>query len=117
MIYEEILKSLDGYEPSGAIEGFPIEVVARMCLNQYEQARVIKPVLFAINPNRGRSNSGFNWDQTNEGSEFWRNVIIGKDFNHYFEKYTKKQIKRVQVSLMEIADWKECEVDDIEIVN
>ena len=117
--YEEILSWLEetNYIPSGRIRNFPIEVIARMCHNQYLQGKNPNPSIFIVTPTVGKHGKGFDWDQTEEGSAFWAEVISNQNFARYFEKYPFKPVKKVKVSLMDIADWKECEVDDIEIVD
>lgn len=123
MSYDEILEELNGYTPTGEIEGFPIEIVARMCYYQYQQTNVLDLDRFESMKDSGASIGGFTWYDTDEKNIFWDAVINSRDFIRYFKKYPKEAIKpikkskRIKVSLMEIADWKECEVDDIEIVD
>lgn len=117
MTYEEILKSLEDYEPLEDLKDFPIEIIAMMCYHQVKQGNYLDVKVFANHLSIGKHGGGFTWDKTIEGQLFWEKVLQSRNFEHYFQKYPRKPIKRVQVSLMEIADWKECEVDDIEIVN
>ena len=120
MSYDEILEELNGYIPEGQIEGFPIEIVARMCYYQYEQTNVLDVDIFESMKSCVSNDGGFTWDDTIEGESFWDTVINRKNFDKYFSTYPlepTKKVKRIQVSLMEIADWKECEIDDIEIVD
>ena len=120
MSYDEILEELNGYIPEGQIEGFPIEIVARMCYHQYRQTNTLDVDRFESMKTSGSDLGGFTWYDTTEGEIFWASVISNKNFDKYFSIYPlepTKKVKRIQVSLMEIADWKECEVDDIEIIN
>ena len=119
MKYDEILKHLSNYTPKDELEGFPIEIIARMCFNQISQGNNLNPNVFEKRIDIGRSNGGFKWSDTNEGQLFWIKVIRDRNFDYFFENYPEriKNTNKVQVSLMEIADWKDCEVDDIEIIN
>lgn len=123
MSYDEILEHLTGYTPKGQIEGFPIEIVARMCYYQYQQTNVLDVGRFESMKDSGANIGGFTWSDTDEKDPFWGIVINNRDFIKYFEKYPDeviipvKKSKKIKVSLMEIADWKECEVDDFEIVD
>ena len=83
MEYKVIEKDLEGQ-----IEGFPIEVVQRMVDCQVEQGNKADIVAFqkmvCSNP------YGFDWSKTEEGLNFWHEVIGNWNFNLFFQKYPKK---------------------------
>lgn len=119
MSYYEILKDLNGYIPKGQLQGFPIEIIAKMCFNQILQRNDLNIKIFENKIDIGKQMGGFNWSASNQGKEFWIEIIRNKNFDYFFERYPEriKNTNKIQVSLMEIADWKNCEVDDIEIIN
>ena len=69
----------------GEIKDFPIEVVQKMLENQYRQTGMcdIKDIQGDVDC--------FCWDDTDEGSKFWYEVIVGRDFKLFFEKYPKTE--------------------------
>lgn len=73
----------------GDIKGFPIEVVQMMMVRQYEQGRGSS--ISAFQRDRCCGILGFVWAETDEGSEFWAQVIDHKDFALFFEKYPSSQ--------------------------
>ena len=73
----------------GELEGFPIEVVQRMCEEQVAQGRKFNPEVFARF--KFSEGEGFSWEESIEGYSFWDEVIDEKNFNLFFEKYPKKE--------------------------
>lgn len=67
------------------IEGFPIEVVEKMLEEQQIQRGYAD-----ITTLQDCAYGAFRWCCTSEGYDFWRKVILDKDFNLFFEKYPKK---------------------------
>lgn len=81
----------------GLIDGFPIEVVQKMIERQVEQGNKADVILFQTHRTYGKSEGGFKWDETEEGNNFWCKVIIGENFDLFFEKYPKtKQIDNME---------------------
>lgn len=72
----------------GDIEGFPIEVVQKMCEEQVLQGGKFDSKKF-----QEERRSGFTWDQTEDGWDFWSKVIDEENFSLFFEKYPKDVIK------------------------
>lgn len=72
----------------GSLKNFPIEIVELMLKRQYEQKGNTDIKIFQ--DSRFSSKWGFRWDLTKEGYNFWAEVISGKNFNLFFEKYPKK---------------------------
>lgn len=67
------------------IEGFPIEVVEKMLEKQQIQRGYTN-----ITTLQDSVCGTFQWCNTSEGHDFWRKVILNKDFNLFFKKYPKK---------------------------
>lgn len=67
----------------GKLEGFPIEIVQRMVDYQ------ANPDVSVFQKRLGASSisGGFTWAMSPEGSDFWGDVIVNKQFNKFFEKY------------------------------
>lgn len=85
---EEIYKVTEA-DLIGDIEGFPIEVVQMMMVRQCEQGR--RSSISSFQRDRCCGALGFVWAETDEGSEFWSQVIDYKDFALFFEKYPSSQ--------------------------
>ena len=79
-------EELENYVPKGELTGFPKEIIARMLDCQVEQGYKNNILVFE----KSRS-SGFSWNKTKEGCNFWFNVIKGKNFNLFFKRYPKKE--------------------------
>lgn len=88
-VQKMIADALEGYVPKGGIEGFPLEVIAKMLERQYEQSGKIDLSGFELNRALAAP-LGFDWRKTEEGTEFWHSVIHGCDFSKFFEKYPKE---------------------------
>jgi hypothetical protein len=74
----------------GDIKDFPIEVVEKMLERQVKQGNKRDVSVFERLSNA--EYEGFNWKNTIEGFAFWINVISGKNFALFFEKYPKKEV-------------------------
>ena len=87
-VQKMIADALEGYVPKGSIEGFPLEVIAKMLERQYEQSGKIDLSNFERNI-LSAAPLGFDWTDTEEGAEFWYCVIYGRDFSEFFKRYPK----------------------------
>ena len=87
-VQKMIADALEGYVPKGSIEGFPIEVIAKMLERQYKQLGKIDLSNFERN-RVSVAPLGFDWTKTEEGAGFWNSVIYGRDFSEFFERYPK----------------------------
>lgn len=85
-VQKMISDALKGYIPEGDLEGFPVEVIAKMLERQYEQSVVVDVSVFEDNKGAGKAHSGFTWRETEEGFKFWWNVISERDFSEFFKK-------------------------------
>lgn len=89
-VQKMISDALTGYTPKGDIEGFPIEVIAKMLERQYEQSGKIN--IEGLEYNRiAIAPRGFNWDETTEGYDFWDSVIFRRDFPKFYKLYPKEK--------------------------
>lgn len=70
----------------GDIEGFPIEVVQKMVERQYEQIGICDVVNFQVDRDASSNLGGFTWSETSEGHNFWREVIIERDWELFFSR-------------------------------
>lgn len=69
----------------GDLIGFPIEVVQMMILRQVEQGNDADVRIFQLD--RVNGSSGFVWSRTEEGQDFWSDVIGDRDFDIFFARY------------------------------
>lgn len=74
----------------GDIKGYPIEVVQKMVDCQIKQGNKPDVVTFQMNCFMSKFYGGFDWDETDEGADFWCNVIAHNNFDVFFKKYPKK---------------------------
>lgn len=65
----------------GEIADFPKYVVQAMCDEQMLQGKPFAPSVFANSSAADFFNGGFNWAITEQGEDFWENVIIRKKFD------------------------------------
>ena len=77
----------------GDIEGFPIEVVQKMVDEQVAQGKPADVSVFQKDKVSYSGGGGFTWDDTSDGQRFWANIIVHKNFEIFFNKYPKQQIK------------------------
>lgn len=75
----------------GDIENFPIEVVTKMVEYQVEQGCAANVSVFVVKKTTSSMEGGFTWDNTEEGFDFWYNVIVRRDFYEFFQKFPKKE--------------------------
>lgn len=74
----------------GDIEGFPIEVVQKMVEEQVEQGNTANVSVFQKDKYSEKFCGGFLWENTNDGNDFWSEVIVCRMFDLFFKKYPKK---------------------------
>jgi hypothetical protein len=67
------------------LPGYPKEVVKLMLKRQKEQSGKKD-----LNVFKNDIYDGFTWRETNEGANFWLEVLSYKNFDLFFEKYPKK---------------------------
>ena len=74
----------------GDIENFPIEVVEKMVEEQIKQGNCPNVEVFQKRRSEDTEDGGFNWGDTEDGMDFWIEVICCGNFEFFFEKYPKK---------------------------
>lgn len=74
----------------GDIKDLPIEVVEKMIEEQVKQGNCPNVEVFQKYNRADRKRGGFNWSNTDDGMDFWSNVINDCDFDLFFKKYPKK---------------------------
>lgn len=72
----------------GDLESFPIEVVEKMLIEQYKNLGKTDIAVFQYN--RCDAKKGFCWENSADGHDFWNDVIRGKKFDVFFERYPKR---------------------------
>lgn len=88
---DEINKMLEGYEPKGELIGIPKEIIAKMLEEQYKAGNILDLNVFEFRSTRDSKNGGgFSWDKSSDGYQFWYRILSNRDFNSFFEKYSKK---------------------------
>lgn len=74
----------------GDIKDFPIEVVEKMIEEQVKQGNCPNVEVFQNYATAGVSDDGFTWGNTEDGDDFWMEVIDECNFDLFFKKYPKK---------------------------
>ena len=87
------MKSIFKVEQSdlvGNIKDFPIEVVEKMIEEQVKQGNRPNVNVFQDYVTADAVDGGFSWCNTDDGNDFWLEVIDECNFDLFFEKYPKK---------------------------
>ena len=74
----------------GDIKDFPIEVVEKMIEEQIKQGNMPNAEVFQKCATFDDDDGGFDWIRTEDGEDFWREVIVDSNFDLFFKKYHKK---------------------------
>ena len=74
----------------GFIKDFPIEVVEKMIEEQVKQGNCPNVEVFQKYITADVDDGGFAWNQTDDGTEFWIEILDGGNFDLFFKKYPKK---------------------------
>ena len=72
----------------GEIKNFPIEVVEKMLENQLKHTG--KEDINIFIKNKFAEYNGFHWSTSEEGYDFWDNIITKGNFDLFFSKYPSK---------------------------
>lgn len=91
----------------GDIKDFPQEIVEKMLEKQVQQGNKKNVEVFEIDKISQKYVGGFTWRNTEEGFEFWENVILFEKFDLFFEKYPKKTFNRGEKILVWDLDSEE----------
>lgn len=71
------------------LKGVPLQIVNKMLERQEEQVGFKDMSVFMKRITSGKSENGFNWCETEEGSNFWIQVIAHRNYIYFFKKYPK----------------------------
>ena len=74
----------------GDIKDFPIEVVEKIIEQQVKQGNCPNVEVFQKYGSADVSDDGFTWGNTDDGDDFWMEVVGDGNFDLFFEKYPKK---------------------------
>lgn len=77
---------------NGELFGVPEEVVAKMLERQVEQGNPKSVAVFEKEIIANKDGGGFNWDDTEEGLDFWVRVLMENNFDFFFNVYPKSDI-------------------------
>jgi hypothetical protein len=75
------------------LEGFPKEIVQKIVERQVEQGNEPDYTVFEKELTAPKERRGFDWMYSKEDYDFWKEVIVKKYFNRFFEKYPKTETK------------------------
>jgi hypothetical protein len=78
---------------TGYLEGFPKEIVQKIVERQVEQKNESDYTVFEKELCASKKSKGFDWMESKEGYDFWKEVILYKHFNLFYEKYPKTETK------------------------
>lgn len=102
-VAEEIISDfVRDYFPLGDIADFPKEIILAMLEWQTIQEYKFDISIFEKDRLSGAYNSlpGFQWSETQEGFEFWHDVIFYKEFEVFFEMYPDKRFDENKFNLI-----------------
>ncbi len=99
----------------GDLAGFPIGVVVRMMEEQEKHGKTCKPDIKVFQQNRcaGSGADGFLWADTEDGHNFWSDVISHKDYDKFFKKYPEYKkyndsiTEKIQINPISVSDLDE----------
>ena len=77
---------------TGELEGFPKEIVQKMVERQVEQGNEPDYKIFEEEKSAFKKIKGFDWMESKEGYDFWKEVIY-KHFKLFYEIYPKTETK------------------------
>lgn len=103
----------------GGIQNFPIEVVEKMIEEQVRQGNLPNVEVFQENPAVGMDDGGFNWRKTEQGYDFWDEVIEEGNFDLFFMIYNKttntdvnkSEMVNKQEFIAKVRKWLEIETN------
>ena len=99
---------------------FPLYVVQEMCEEQVKQGNKFDPEVFAMDVIACKYSGGFNWIDTEQGMDYWINVICDKNFTSiHNKKYVHADLlmsyaiaAQTSETPWENFEWRQSENDD-----
>ena len=103
-----------------ATSEFPWYVVQEMCEEQVKQGNKFSPDVFAMVLFACKYSGGFNWGDTEQGFDYWENVLCKKNFTAInIKKYVHADLlmkyalaAQTSEAPWENFEWRETENDD-----
>lgn len=71
----------------GDLEGYPLEIVRAMLIEQVLQGNPMNIDAFSNYVIAGAENGGFDWVSSRQGREFWESVIGNRNFKRFYAEY------------------------------
>ena len=87
----KIIYKVEQSDLVGDIANFPIEVVEKMIEEQVAQGNCPNVEIFQKNVSADANDDGFTWGRTDDGEDFWLDIIDNDNFDLFFEKYPKRK--------------------------
>lgn len=99
---------------------FPLYVVQEMCEEQVKQGNKFDPQVFAMEVIACKYSGGFDWNDTEQGIDYWINVICDKNFaSIHNKKYVHADLlmsyaiaAQTSETPWENFEWRQSENDD-----
>jgi len=92
-------KTVEQSDLIGEIKDFPIEVVQKMVDEQVRHGNEADVKVFQRLHSASALGGGFVWARTDDGFDFWEEVISSENFDLFFSKYPKIQSTNEQKSV------------------
>lgn len=105
MVQNDTFK-ITGNDLTGCIKYYPIEIVELMITRIEDEHGTHKSINEPLDLLISCPSIAFVWENTPEGPEFWRSVIIDKNFDVFFEKYPKAPIDPERVYVIQDGTYK-----------
>jgi len=70
----------------------PIEIQQKILYYQEKQGNSRNPNIFRHDIETGSIDGGFTWRDTEEGHNFWVNILYSREYNEFYELYPEKDI-------------------------
>ena len=70
----------------------PIEIQYKILDYQEKQGNPRNPNIFRDDIEAGSIDGGFTWRDTEEGHNFWLEVLMEENFKKFYERYPKKDL-------------------------
>ena len=78
---------------------FPQPLLDVLCKYQQSQGNPVNPEIFFNDNCADKMAGGFDWDKTEEGDEWWYEVLVQCDYERFFERYNEK----LEVHIKDVA--------------
>lgn len=91
IIEKEVENFMQKYNAQGKLSIYPKEIISKLFENQLHQnLGVIKPEVFENKIDASQNEGGFDWNKTEQKSDFWISVLRENNFEKFYEEFPKK---------------------------